>query len=82
MNDPITLHPETTPRWLGVITPIETPFEKKRRLEADFEKLELQRQQLKAYFDARNEAIDDHFMKLSHQLFEVNRELEEMGEDV
>lgn len=81
-EDPITLAPASAPRWLGVITPVETPFEKKRRLEADFEKLELQRQQLKAYFDAKTEAIDDHFLKLSDQLFQVNRELEEMGEEV
>jgi tripartite-type tricarboxylate transporter receptor subunit TctC len=81
MTDPVTFYPETSPTWLGVITPIETPFEKKRRLEADFQKLELQRAQLKAYFDAKTEAIDNHELRLHDQIQQVNRELEEMGED-
>jgi hypothetical protein len=82
MTDPVTLHPETTPRWLGVITPIETPIETKRRLEADLEKLEQQRQQLRAYFDAKTEAIHDHELKIFDQLSKVDRELEEQGEEV
>lgn len=82
MSDPIMLYPETTPRWLGVITPVETPFEKKRRLEADLVKLEHERQKAKAYFDAKTEAIHDHELRIFHQLKEVDRELEEMGEDV
>ena len=82
MTQPVTLYPECTPRWLNVITPIETPFEKKRRIESDFQKLEQERLQLKAYFDAKLEAIDDHELRLHDQIQQVNRELEEMGEDV
>lgn len=83
MNDPVTLYDETTPAWFrSPIQVIETPFEKKRRIEQGFRDLELQRAQLKAYFDAKSEAIDDHELKLHAQIHEVNRELEEMGEEI
>ena len=70
------------PTQSGLITAEETPFEKKRRLEADLQKLELARQQNRAFFDARNEAIDDHELRVFDQLSRVDRELEEMGEEV
>jgi|19_taG_2_1085344.scaffolds.fasta_scaffold01667_13 hypothetical protein len=82
MGQPVKLYPETTPRWLSVVTPIETAFEKKRRIEAEFQKVEQERLQLKAYFDAKNEALDDHELRLHDQIQRTNRELEELGEDV
>lgn len=82
-QSPITLYDETTPNWYrSPIQVIETPFEKKRRLEADLQKLWSLQQQAQAKFDARVEAIQDHELRIYDQLQQVNRELEEMGEEV
>ena len=79
---PIRLYPETSPSWLRSILPLETPFEKARRIEEAFKQVDLARANAKAVFDDRIEHLDNYEMFLVEQHRRVLEELKEMGEEV
>lgn len=79
---PIKLYPETSPSWLRSILPLETPFEKARRIEEAFKEVDLARANAKAAYDSRVEHLDNYELFLLDQRKRVLVELEEQGEDV
>ncbi|MEO0975999.1 MAG: hypothetical protein AAFY24_02020 [Pseudomonadota bacterium] len=82
MNDPITLHLETKPTWFRTICPVETVFEKQRRIEKEFRDLDDARARTEAAYEARKEEHDNRELFLMEQRRELLVELEAAGEDV
>lgn len=80
MGQPVKLYPETTPRWLSVVTPIETAFEKARRIEKAFAEVEAAKANAKAVYEDRLTHLDDYELFLHDQWTRVTAELEQMGE--
>jgi len=80
MTNPVTLYPEASPSWLRSILPLETPFEKARRIQKAFDEVELAKANAKAVYDDRIEHLDDYELFLHDQWKRVTAELEAMGE--
>lgn len=82
MSEAIQLYPETSPSWLRSILPLETPFEKARRIEQAFKEVERARDNAKAVYDDRIEHLDNYELFLMDQHKRVQAELEAIGEEV
>jgi|21_taG_2_1085346.scaffolds.fasta_scaffold192877_2 hypothetical protein len=80
MTQPVKLYPETSPSWLRSILPLETPFEKARRIEKAFKEVEDAKANAKAVYEDRLTHLDDYELFLHDQWKRVTDELEAMGE--
>lgn len=81
MTFPIQPYPNTSPSWLRSILPLETPFEKARRIEEAFKEVEKARANAKAIYEDRIEHLDDYELFLHDQHIRVQKELDAAGED-